>query len=249
MRLIRCARNGTSIDTSRKRDSCSAPTNTGSRCSASASTIMVSCAPGAKASTASAGPYRHQHGQRQHRECRNRHRDRKRSQRRAEEAEQRIRIGVGKSRAGDRTDADHRRIGHPPRQDRVDKSAAVQDRGRQHGAEHQPARQPQLEKHKPRAVRCRDQDDKFHNRRRTGGDEACHQAAALDGQPEVGQPGRNAQRQCHHPHGLHDGDGAEIRLVLGRQASSPGRARRGLRRTAPTARPSRARSAGKSWSP
>ena len=46
--------NGTSNDTSRKRDSCSAPTNTGSRCSASASTIMVSCAPGANAITASA---------------------------------------------------------------------------------------------------------------------------------------------------------------------------------------------------
>ena len=51
---MRCARNGTSSDTSRKRDRCSAPTNTGSRCSASASTIMVSCAPGANATTASA---------------------------------------------------------------------------------------------------------------------------------------------------------------------------------------------------
>ena len=38
----------------RKRDKWCAPTKTGSRCSASASTIMVSCAPGANATTTSA---------------------------------------------------------------------------------------------------------------------------------------------------------------------------------------------------
>ena len=68
------------------------------------------------------------------------------------------RIGVGEARAGDRADADHRRVGHPPGQDRVDKAAAVQDGGGQHRAEHQPARQPQLAKHQRRDGGHGDQD-------------------------------------------------------------------------------------------
>ena len=59
------------------------------------------------------------------------------------------------------------------------KPRAVQDGGRQHGAEHQPARQPQLENHQRRDGGRDDQDGKLRNRRRTGRDEARHQAAAL----------------------------------------------------------------------
>ena len=133
---------------------------------------------------------------------------------------------------------------------RVDESAAVQDGRRQHRAEHQPARQPQLaDQRAPPRCDDDDQNGKLGERRRTGGDEARHQAAARHGQPELGKAGGNAERQRHHAHGLHDGDGAQVGLVFGRRAPSPGRARRGSRRTAPIARPSHARSAGRTWSP
>ena len=194
------------------------------------------------------GPHRHQHGQRQHRQRRDRHRHRERSQRRAEEAQQCVRIGVGEPRAGDRADADHRRVGHPPGQDRVNEAAAVQDGGRQHGAEHQPARQPQLEKHQRRDGGRGDQDGKLRNRRRAGRDEARHQAAALDRQPEAATARPECPGSAPPP-----AWSARWRWRGGRPctrtpASSPGRARRGLRRTAPIARPSRARSADRSSS-
>ena len=67
------------------------------------------------------------------------------------------------------------------------------------------------------AVRGRrhDEDGEFGDRRRAGCDEARHQPTALQRQPEVGQPRRNAERQGHHAHGLHNGDSAEVGLVLG----------------------------------
>ena len=111
----------------------------GRACSASASSIIWSCAPGAKAMITSAGRNGSSSITIMAKQRRRGDGDRERSDRGAEIVDHRAPAGVGEARARDRAEHDHRAAAEPPRQDRMHPAGAVQDRGARHRAEQQTA--------------------------------------------------------------------------------------------------------------
>ena len=144
---------------------------------------------------------------------RDRHRHGERAEGGADKIRHQPQRRTGEARPGDRAKRDHHRVGHPPRHHHMNVSAAVQRRRSEHGAEQQAAGKPDAMGDKRDDSRGGDQNREFIELR--GIERSADAAAGMADEAEQRQPGRQADRDDHHAHGLHDGDRAHVGVEFG----------------------------------